>query len=207
MDVQLGEKTIRGELVAEDDCTSLAHWRAETSGTLEATPQGMLWDCGAATLMGTVWFDQPFHGPTLVEYDVVTLGGQDNINAILYARAPGGLLETSDQRDGTYAQYQSFQNYIITFLTNGEPEWRIRFRKDPGFHLLTERNVALDTAQNVQRRISYLLDAAGGMELYVDGALLHAYTDTEAVYRDGYHGLRTWNSVLRYSNFRVLRVA
>ncbi len=206
MDVKLSDLTYTGEVVAADDCTSLDHWRAETSGELTAGPDGMLWTCDAATKMGTIWYDQPFEGPTLVEYDVVTLQGMDNINMIFYARVPGGLMETADQRDGTYAQYQTFQNYIITYLTNEAPQWRVRFRKDPGFDLLSETNVDLPTNQNVKQHISYVFDAEGGMKLYVNGDLIHAYTDAGDIYRSGYHGLRTWNSVLRYSNFRVMKL-
>ena len=112
------------------------------------------------------------------------------------AKQPGGSLNIARTRsDGKTSE--------ITYLTNSEPRWRIRFRKNPGFKLLSETYSDRPTTQGVRQRVSYVFDRGGGMSLYVDGKLLHSDRDPGTPYRSGYHGFRTWNSVLKLSNFRV----
>lgn len=152
--------------------------------------------------------------PTVVEYDAIAETGARNLNFILYATYPQGLLETTGSCTGSYAQYHVFSNCIITYLppplegksgTFSDTRCRIRFRTNPGFNLLTER--LIETKQDVarRRRITCVLDNEGNMRLYVDGQLIRAFHDKTPL-RSGYHGFRTWNSNVKYANFRVYSI-
>lgn len=203
--IKIGDKTYRVRLVFEDDFADLDHWLLETTGRVKASENQLVWECEGG--VGTLWCRKFFEGPTIVEYDVTTVAGANNINFFFYARnQPRGLLETTDERDGTYSEYHVFQNYIITYLTTDEGQWRVRFRKNPGFNLLSETFVDRPVTQPQKQHITHVFEADGAMSLYADQRLLHTYRDRDNPYRSGYHGFRTWNSVLRYSNFRVYRI-
>lgn len=203
MTKRVGDEEFTVKLLFEDDFENLDNWIAESKGTVTAGDHELIWDCEGEALVGTIWCKQRFEGPTIVEYDVATLAGTDNINFLFYADREGGLLETTGERTGSYNEYHLFPNYIITYLTNKEPRWRVRFRKDPGFNLLSETFVDRPVGQPQKQHITYVFEADGTMSLYSDGRLLHRYRDEDNPYRSGYHGFRTWNSKLKYSNFKV----
>lgn len=202
---QLDGRTFGVRLVFEDRFDDLSNWLAETDGTVETVNNELVWKCPDKKA-GTIWCRRRFEGPTIVEYDVVTVSGSDNVNFIFYADRPDGLLETTAERTGKYSEYHKFQNYIITYLTNFEPRWRIRFRKDPGFRLLSETTSDRPVTQGVRQHVTYVFERDGTMILYADGRLLASFRDPDSPYGSGYHGFRTWNSVLRYANFKVFAI-
>jgi hypothetical protein len=202
---ELDGRAFRVRLVFEDRFDDLSHWLAETDGTVEAVGNELVWKCPDKKA-GTIWCRERFAGPTIVEHDVVTVSGADNVNFIFYADRPEGLLETTAERSGKYSEYHAFANYIITYLTNFEPRWRIRFRRNPGFRLLSEASCDRPVTQGVKQRVAYVFERDGTMSLYADGRLLHSFRDPETPYQSGFHGFRTWNSVLRYSNFKVFAI-
>ena len=201
--IQLGDQTLQVELLFEEDFNDLSDWTIESTCTPYIENEMLVWPCEGEEGMGTIWCNQRFDGPTLVTYEVVSLEGMQNINFFAYASHPEGLLQTTGERTGHYSEYHNFQNYIVTFLTNGEAQWRVRFRKDPGFGLLSEKYVEMDTATGQPHQMAYLFDEAGDFTLFVDQQKILTAKDTSGVYRTGYHGLRTWRSKLKYNNFKV----
>ena len=81
-----------------------------------------------------------------------------------------------------------------------------RLKSIPGFKLLSETYSDRPVTQGVKQRVTSVFEKDGTMSLYADGKLLHTYRDTDSPYRSGYHGFRTWNSVLKYSNFKVFAI-
>jgi hypothetical protein len=204
--VRIGDRSLPATLLASDDFRDLAHWTAESPTCPPRVDAGSLvWPCGGEGGIGTIWYDQRFTGPLAVTY-TVTADNMRNVNFIAYAEHPQGLLETTATRTGAYPEYQVFPNYITTLLTNGEPRWRVRFRRDPGFALMSETYADMDTTASVPHRVAHVFDGAGHLSLYVDGRLLHSAVDTAGAYRTGYLGLRTWRTNLRYGEFRVYQL-
>lgn len=201
--IQLGDQTIQVELLFESNFDNLSDWTVETTCTPYTENEMLVWPCEDETGMGTIWCNQPFDGPTLITYEVISVEGMQNINFLAYASHPEGLLQTTEERSGEYKEYHTFQNYILTFLTNGEEKWRVRYRKDPGFELLSETFAAMDTATNKPHQMAYLFGKDGNFTLYVDQQKILSDKDDSSAYRSGYHGFRTWRSKLKYRNFKV----
>lgn len=212
---EIGETTYTLRPQFKDSFDDLDDWLVESTGKVSVKDNWLMWDChSSGKQAGTIWCKRRFSGPTVVEYDAVAEAGARNLNFILYATHPQGLLETTGSRTGSYAQYHVLSNYIITYLTPpvegksgtfSDTRWRIRFRKNPGFNLLTERLVETKKDAARRRRITYVLDNENNMKLYVDGQLIHAFHDKTPL-RSGYHGFRTWNSIVKYAKFRVYSI-
>jgi len=202
--VPVGSALFDAKPLYRADFADLRDWTAETSCPPRVERGELIWPCDTPDGQGTLWLNRRFEGPLLVTYTVTPVSGMDNVNLIAYAEHPGGLLETTATRTGEYAEYHRFPNYIVTFLTNDEPRWRVRFRRNPGFALLSETYAQIDTASGVPRRVAHHFDGAGGMALFVDGVLVHEANDTTwEPHQSGYIGLRTWRSELRYRDVRV----
>jgi hypothetical protein len=182
-------------LLFEDDFADLRNWSVE--GTGEAAVEGgtLVWDC-SGTREGTAWCRRRFEGPTLVTYDVQVLDGRSNINFFAYADVVLGAART-----GAYGEYHVFPNYLITYLLEGAL-WRIRFRKNPGFSLLSESRLE-GPAPGVWRSVAVAFERDGTIRLSVDGRVLHEHRDPRPLDLAGFHGLRTWRTRLRYRGFKV----
>lgn len=204
--IQLGEQNLEVELLFEESFHDLSNWTVESSCTPYIEDEMLVWPCEGEEGMGTIWCNQRFEGPTLVTYEVVSFEGMQNINFFAYASHPEGLLQTTAERTGRYNEYHNFQNYIVTFLTNDAPQWRVRFRKDPGFSLLSETYAAMDTATAQPHQMAYLFEEDGSFMLFVDQQKILTAKDNSGAYRSGYHGLRTWRSKLKYTNFKVYAI-
>ena len=192
------------DLIYSNEFSNPADWVAETNGTVDMAKGELRWDCSAATLMGTIWCKRRFDCPLLVEYQVESLAGADNINLIVCADTPeGDLLASSAQRTGAYAEYQAFANYITTYLTDKEGRSRVRFRKNPGFELLSEAYTEESIVQGKPMTVQSSIDAQGNSVLRRDGKELHRCHVDEPLSPTGYIGLRTWNTFLIYRSFKV----
>jgi hypothetical protein len=212
----IGDTTYRLRLVFEDDFENLDNWLVETTGKVVVKNNWLEWGCfSSGKQAGTIWCKREFAGPTVVQFDAVGEAGARNLNFLLYATHPKGLLQTTNARSGEYKEYHVFPNYIVTYLTprlEGESDvfsttrWRLRFRKNPGFELLSERFLDTDKKAERKQRITYVSDGDGWMKFFVDGKLLHEFEDKASPYRSGYHGFRTWNSDVEYANFKVFTI-
>lgn len=214
---KVGENTFAVRLLFEDQFADLSNWVVESDGQVDVHDGQLIWDCvRRKTAMGTIWCRQPFSGPTIVEYDAVAEDGQNNLNFIAYAtHPPDGLLETTKERTGKYQEYHQFPNNIITYLSPDKvpdradglaSRWRVRFRRNPGFNLLSETYVTRKAAASEKQRLTYVFDSGGTMSLFVDGNLAHRFVDPGPAMRQGHHGFRTWKSLVRYSNFKVYQI-
>lgn len=213
---KIGDTSYKLTLEFEDTFDNLDNWLVESTGKVAVKDNWLSWDCfSSGKQAGTIWCRKQFSGPTVIEFDAVGAAGARNLNFILYATHPKGLLETTRSRTGEYGEYHDFPNYIITYLTppvKGEPgkfstdQWRIRFRKNPGFKLLSERLVDANKDAGRKQRVMYVLDGNGRLRLFVDGELLHEVEDKSPLYRSGHHGFRTWNSDVKYANFKVYSI-
>jgi hypothetical protein len=184
-----------GRLLFEDDFSDLRHWSVEGTGAAVAKEGTFAWDC-AGTREGTAWCRTRFEGPTRVTYEVQVLEGRNNINFFAYAET---MLEV--RRTGAYEEYHRFPNYLITYLLE-DSKWRIRFRRNPGFALMSEKRVD-GPEPNRWRRVEYTFARDGTIRLSIDGAFVHEDRDPKPLPLSGVHGLRTWRTSLRYRNFRV----
>ena len=182
-------------LLFADDFSDLRNWSVEGTGTAEAVDGTLVWDC-SGTREGTAWCLASFNGPTRVTYEVQVLEGRNNINFFGYAQ-----VDLTSKRTGAYGEYHTFPNYLITYLIQGE-QWRIRFRKNPGFALLSEARVD-GPEPGRWRKVEYRFAKDGIIRLSIDGRTVHEDRDARPLALSGLHGLRTWRTKLRYRNFRV----
>jgi uncharacterized protein DUF6250 len=193
-----------GRLLFGDDFTDLRNWSVEGTGTVRTLDGTFVWDC-SGTREGTAWCRTRFEGATRITYEVQVLEGQNNINFFAYARLERDgtdvLLESGLLRTGAYGEYHAFPNYLITYLLEGA-QWRIRFRKNPGFALLSESRVD-GPEPSRWRTVAYSFGRDGTIRLSIDGEPVHEFHDPAPAPLSGYLGLRTWRTRLRYRNFRV----
>lgn len=212
----IGDAKYKLRLELEDDFADLDQWLVESTGKISLEKNWLVWDCHCSGKQaGTIWCKRKFAGPTVVEFDAVAEAGARNLNFILVATHPKGLLNTTKSRSGEYGQYHKFPNYIITYLTpldensaetDSTTRWRIRFRKNPGFHLLSERFIETKRGATSKQTLTYVLNGKGRLQFFVNGEMLHQFEDKSAPHLGGYFGLRTWNSDVKYANFRVYSI-
>ncbi|MDH3598597.1 MAG: right-handed parallel beta-helix repeat-containing protein [Candidatus Tectomicrobia bacterium] len=210
----VGGKTYAVQLLIEENFANLDNWLVEMKnpGKVKVADNILQWD--ARNSMGTMWNKTLVHGPSLIEYDVQNLDGMNNLNAIFYGsiikKDQEVLLETTHQRTGEYDEYHLFPNYIITYLSKDPSTdistWRIRFRKNPGFNLLSEQSISKRVSSREWQHLTYVFEQNGSMSLYVDNRLVHTERDTKTPYRLGYHALRTWETHLSYKNFKIYQI-
>lgn len=162
----------------------------------------------------TLWCRKPFEGDTVIEYTARAEEetGSTNINFFVYGSMPDGssVLDTTSERTGDYGEYHVLNNYIYTFLNNrreNKPEeeiLRVRFRKDPGFHLL-EEHWGEPLRRGRDYRFSIVIQGPR-MRFYVDGKIIFDYEDSANPHRHGHHAFRTWKSFISAGSFRVSRI-
>jgi len=207
----VGERTYTVQLIAQDDFTNLDNWVMDMPYPETAMVEDHVLQWDAHDTVGTLWHRTEINGPSIVEYDMQALEGKLNVNGIFY----GSITEQGEEtllevrRDGSDAPnaYREFQNYTVTF-TDPEADgvWRIRFRKNPGHHLIAERYRKHDVDPDAYHRMTYVFEENGTMSLYVDGVRMHRYQDKKHPYRAGYHALRIYRTLSNYKNFKIYRI-
>ena len=210
----VGGKTYTVRLLIEENFANLDNWLVEMKSPRKMKVQDNILQWDARNSMGTMWNKTLVRGPSLIEYDVQNLNGKNNINAIFYGsiikKEREILLETTHQRTGAYKEYHIFPNYIITYLSKDPSTdirtWRIRFRKNPGFNLLSERFITKRVSSREWQHMTYIFGQNGSMNLYVDNHLVHTERDMNEPYRLGYHALRIGATHLKYKNFKIYRI-
>ena len=132
----MAKKTYTAQLIAQDDFASLDNWVLESPEPEKVTvaDNTLHWD--AIETHGTLWHRTLVSGPSIIEYDVQALEGKLNINGIFYGAmddAPETLLDARRDAEGAPEDYNTFQNYTVTFTDReNDGRWRTRFRKNPG---------------------------------------------------------------------------
>lgn len=204
-----GRERVFEELYYDEFRTNFDNWRPE--GNIEIAVNSRKLEIDARNGMGTVWLKEEFRGPQLVEYDVRLMGDsiESNINMFLMAGKPdaAGILESSDERDGTYNQYHGFPNYLVTILNGASTEkrdvLRIRMRLNPGFTLVEEAWHDPLVFGKVYH-IAYLIEDEV-VTVIIDGTTV-CKTGYDTKLSTGLHGLRIWRTHSVYDNFRVSRL-
>ncbi len=197
------------EIYFEDFSESFDNWLSEGNALVELDRGRMRIDARGG--MTTVWCKKEFSGPQLVEYDVRLMSEslESNINMILLAGNPdaGGLIAGTKERDGTYSQYHTFPNYLITVLNavskDKREQLRIRMRYNPGFELIGE---CWDEPLIFGKvyHIAYLIDPPE-LTIIINGKAI-CRTLYENSLLSGLHGFRIWQTHSLYDNFRVSRL-
>ncbi len=160
----------------------------------------------------TVFNRQVFSGDLRVEFDVHVISSSinaNNMNFLLFTSDPEGrpLEETRETRkDGTYSLYHNLNGYIFTFVNerNDRPEARFRFRRCPGFELLSE-TFALEARVGSTYHIA-ISRKGNRLAIAVDGKEILSAIDEAEPWREGLIGLRTFRSDLWWDNFKITRL-
>jgi len=211
MDRTLDDRLFRLEPVFADDFKNAENWHLEGVDAKLYCQDGWLFcDARAGNIpAATIWCKaREFEDPLWLEYDIRFLDGHFNGNLFVHARENGGdVLATSDRRTGNYPEYHEFDNYLFTFLNDGERNAvRIRFRKNPGFNLLTETFFTPPLELNRTYHITIVV-ANGTVHYLVDGVKRLEFKDTSGPpLKGGRIGLRTWRTLVGWSDFRVYRI-
>ena len=191
-----------------------SHWWSEGC-IAEIRNQRLFVDADTAGYrQATVWLDRKLSGDIRIEFDAHVVSSSDtanNINCFFHYSDPGGkpLRETRDQREnGAYGSYHQYNGYIFTYLANRNPDQaRLRFRDNPGFHLLAENN-EYECKSGITYRI--LIEKRGDRFTYwVDGRKLLEKTDDEynPVHNEGYFGFRTWHTAIWWDNLIITQIS
>jgi len=197
------------EVFFEDFTDTIENWLPEGNAEVERI-RGRL-SVDALGGMVTIWCRKEFSGPQLVEYDVRLMSGslESNINMFLLAGKPdaAGILASTADRDGTYAQYHDFPNYLITVLNAPSPDkreqLRVRMRLNPGFELVGEQWYEPLVFGRVYH-VAYLIEPPK-VTVLLDGQVV-CRVEYSTELHAGLHGLRIWRTHSIYDNFRVSRL-
>jgi hypothetical protein len=216
----LSGETLAVETVYEDDFSrETGDWLVEGNAKVAVRDGRLHFDAsGARRSAATIWLKRSFAGDAVIEYTArVEEGpGATNINFFVYGSNLDGssVLETSRARTGSYSEYHRLRNYIYTFLNevpeeDGKPKpperLRVRFRKDPGFHLLKEAwRDPIEKGRDYQFTI---VIQGPRMRFYVGGELVFDHRDEDSPHRKGEHAFRTFESHVSADVFRVSRIA
>jgi len=196
--------------LAEQDFSQ--HWTIESESpdyqvsflhdTLELiSPKGM-----------TLWRNEKMSGRTVIEYDACLMDeGQEgdrvsDLNCFWMASDPGvrdgSVFTRLTQRQGIFKRCYSLQLYYLGY--GGNSNKTTRFRRYHAEELPPILKEYTDSAHlNVANRWRHIRLEADGMRIryYIDGECLVDYRDPQPL-TEGWFGLRTTWSRLRFTNFR-----
>ncbi len=232
-EITIGGKTYKVEPLVVETFQNLDNWAIEETRTsFQLDNQVLQWNAlgtdPSQKAFGTMWYKKYLEGPTITIYDVRVMAvdnNQNNINVHLYGFIPDGvgvntLLTTSPLRDGDNTEYYAFQNYRIHYVapTMINPDnhdnqniqnWQLRYRKCPQADN-APRIITLPITKKVNtesfQEMAYICDSQGYISTYIDDNLQITWNDRFNYFQQGYHALRTWQSVVQYKNFRIYKI-
>lgn len=204
----------------EDFSTGMADWWVE-GGERVWVAEGKLHvkadppDKGPG-YVATVWCKTPVPANVKVEFDACVVHSAievNNINFFLCYSDPSGqsLFQTRESRkSGGYKLYHSLNGHIFTFLNDpkkqggshadGSAKARMRMRRCPGFHLMTE---CYD--YHCKTGVTYhvtITKRGGNLTFGVDGRVYLCGQDPNPL-PAGLIGLRTYRTELWWDNIKV----
>jgi hypothetical protein len=166
--------------------------------------------------VATVWWKRPHPANFRLQVDAHVVSSSleaNNINLFFSYADPAGkpLIETREQRrSADYGLYHKLNGYIITFLNDyqaeggrhadGTTKARVRIRRNPGFHLLSETFL-----ERCRQGVTYRLDVVkrGGEIIFgVNGQEMLRARDPEPL-GEGIFGLRTFRTYLWWDNIQI----
>lgn len=171
------------------------------------------WAAGGST----VWCRRNFEGDVLMEFRARLLNpdpewvypgrphGGKNINFRLHVEGPNGedILDVAErlQEEGTGPNRVGDDQYRGYFFT-----WTFRharLRRSPGYENVSEN---LDILPDIERWYDIsILKTGGRLRYFVDGEIVHDYTDPEPFER-GKIGFALWHSRVEIDHLTVFRV-
>jgi len=158
----------------------------------------------------TLWLKNEINGDVSVEFDVYLVSSADDANNVnlffMYNNGPEERLEqtAAERQDALYRRYHSMNGYIFTNVTNKDSvNIRYRFRKNPGFKLLTE-NHSSRTARGDKIHIK-LIKKNNQFEYWENGKKMMEVYDPKP-YDRGHFGFRTWHTALEIDNLLIKRI-
>ena len=198
------------ELIYEDDFAAKKNnFKLEGMGEYEVKDGALyLSDPVVAKSGTTLWVDEDFSGDLYVSYNckTVNLDGAKNLNLFFLATTLDGDDVLSEEHSGVYADYHTTVNsYILTFTGDSSAAldgWS-RFRKDPGFVIMSE-DASAKTLLDVDYFIE-IIKLGENIKVLINGKLIHDVTDSES-YNNGKIGFRTWQSETIFDDFKVYRI-
>jgi hypothetical protein len=157
------------------------------------------------TAVSTLWYRQPLPQEALVRIRAAVVEpapeNAGNLNLFLHANEADGSRLHLD-RDGAYAAYHGIPNYLVT-LTGGYTPGYSRFRRNPGFALISEdTSVRADVGKSYDIVITV---QAGRVRYYVNGRRIHDFLDASPL-PAGSFGLRTWSSHVDWREVQFARL-
>ncbi|MDN3665548.1 DUF6250 domain-containing protein [Algibacter miyuki] len=165
----------------------------------------------------TVWLNQKFEGPIIIEYDVFVIqdgGANDRVsdlNCFWMASDPENptdLFANSSQRGGKFSNYDGLKLYYMGL--GGNHNKTTRFRRYVGNgerpllpeHDLSEAEFMLKPNQTYHIKI---VANHGVVQYFRDDVLISDFVD-ENPYTSGYFGFRTVKNHMTADNFRVYQL-
>jgi len=130
-----------------------------------------------------------------------------NLNLFLSAKTIDGLPPDQVDLGGLYGNYhQQCEMYILTLtgafeFENSSNAGYTRFRKDPGFHLISE-NQEIITRHN-QEQTFEITKRDGKIQVFIDSQLAHLFIDENPIEREGFFGIRTYKTKAFFYDFEV----
>jgi hypothetical protein len=188
------------------------HWRPEFDGPAKLTqaPGGFELDAPAGA---TVWYPKLLSGPLTIQYTaaVIQSGGKNDrlsdLNCFWMARdarSPEDLFATV--RSGKFADYDQLKCYYVGYGGNGNTTTRFRryIGEKSNRPLLPEHDLRDARDLLVPNHPYHIKLVADGqrVQFWRDGELVFNFAD-EHPYTSGWFALRTVNSHIRISEFRV----
>lgn len=204
---RFGVEVVQGTLLWSAAFAESEPWlfEFEKGGTREFTTNAagqpvLRIDC-AQKLGATGWIQRDFPADLVIEFDAISLPPNDsnNFNLFFCAHSADGRPLNATIRSGTYKDYHVFPNYIFTFVDSHS-----RLRRDPGFVVIGEVK-ELTSAFGVPYHI-VIAKQAWRIRTAINGQPIHDITDPNP-HGKGWVGLRTWNTHVEYSSFRVYAIA
>jgi hypothetical protein len=151
----------------------------------------------------TLWHANEYPSNLFVRFRVrgiARAGNKTNFNLITHATEADGsplIIGADSGRNGRYQQYHIFPNYIATFVY----KWT-RLRKDPGFSLLSEREIS--SVAGTEYEIVFAANN-GILRYYINGEKQHEVADV-APLSGGKVGLRTWETKAYWYDVKIAEI-
>jgi len=205
IEIHAGDDVLTGKVIKEGFLPDLSDWHEEGLGHFELQGDRLLIDAREGGY--TAFYKKELPADIVVRYTTRAIEPfqQNNFNLISHCTPPKPGWPIVDM--GRYPGYREFDNYIVTFVGDWEKDdWgkvntkgRVRFRRNPGFHLNREQNP--DSRYGEEYEIVYAVNK-GNLRYYINGEFIDEWQDPEPL-AGGFFALRTFSTVALYRDITL----